>query len=52
VKKMKNVRGIFFDSHCTSDHEHSTRMGEACTSCKPKPRLGTRTRTGINVNVA
>jgi len=27
-----------------------TRMGEACASYKPKPRLGTYTR--INVNVA
>jgi len=29
-----------------------TRMGEACTSRKLKPGLGTRTRTRINVNVA
>ena len=33
-----------------SDHERSTRTGEACTSRKRKPGLVTRTR--INVNVA
>ena len=33
---------------CTIDHERSTHTGEACTSCNPKPGLGTR----IKVNVA
>jgi len=34
-----------------SDHERSTRTGEACTGRKPKPGHVTRTRTRINVNV-